>query len=201
MKIGFVYIWFDRKHRRYYIGSHWGSESDRYICSSRWMRNAYRRRPNDFKRRIVAHVESGRGDLLAEEHRWLQMIPQAELGKKYYNLTNHLNGHWTTDNEKRMTVGQKISASPNRSANISKAMKGKKPSELNVERRMAVMKGRKQSDEEKRKRSESLKGHKHSEQTKDKMRKPKPKVTCPHCSKTGGVSTMTRWHLSNCKYK
>ena len=27
-KHGFVYIWFDRKHRRFYIGSHWGTEDD-----------------------------------------------------------------------------------------------------------------------------------------------------------------------------
>lgn len=109
MKTGFVYIWFDRKHKRYYIGSHWGRENDGYICSSRWMRNAYKRRPDDFRRRIITRVESGRGDLLAEEYKWLQMIPNEELGKRYYNLTNHLNGHWTADGEKALTVRQKIS--------------------------------------------------------------------------------------------
>jgi len=30
-KYGFVYIWFDRKHKRYYIDSHWGKEDDSYI--------------------------------------------------------------------------------------------------------------------------------------------------------------------------
>lgn len=109
MKQGFVYIWYDRKHNRFYIGSHWGYEDDGYICSSRWMRNAYRRRPFDFKRRILARVTSDRGDLLAEEYRWLQMISKDDLGKRYYNLTNHLNGHWTTDEEKTKTVRQKLS--------------------------------------------------------------------------------------------
>ena len=33
-KYGFVYIWFDRKHKRYYIGCHWGHEDDGYVCSS-----------------------------------------------------------------------------------------------------------------------------------------------------------------------
>lgn len=37
-KYGFVYIWFDRKHHRFYIGCHWGHEEDGYICSSNWMR-------------------------------------------------------------------------------------------------------------------------------------------------------------------
>ena len=55
-KYGFVYIWRDRKHKRYYVGSHWGTETDQYICSSSWMKNAYKRRPQDFKRRVVARV-------------------------------------------------------------------------------------------------------------------------------------------------
>lgn len=110
MKSGFVYIWFDRKHKRYYIGAHWGKEDDGYICSSRWMRNSYRRRPSDFKRRIIARVKD-RGNLLAEEYKWLSLICDVELGCKYYNLTKHHNGHWTTDEEKRLSVGQKISKS------------------------------------------------------------------------------------------
>ncbi len=29
-KYGFIYLWRDRKHNRYYLGSHWGSEDDGY---------------------------------------------------------------------------------------------------------------------------------------------------------------------------
>jgi len=29
----------------------------------------------------------------------------------------------------------------------------------------------------------------------------KPKLTCPHCGKTGGVNIMSRWHFDNCKGK
>lgn len=28
-KYGFVYIWFDKKHKRFYIGCRWGTENDR----------------------------------------------------------------------------------------------------------------------------------------------------------------------------
>lgn len=108
-KYGFVYIWRDRKHNRYYIGSHWGTVEDGYICSSSWMRNAYKRRPNDFKRRVVAYIYQSRKALLAEEFRWLQMIPEAQLGNRYYNLSQHNNGHWSTEESSRLTVGQKIS--------------------------------------------------------------------------------------------
>jgi hypothetical protein len=127
-KYGFVYIWYDRKHKRYYIGSHWGTETDGYICSSRWMRKSYKRRPQDFKRKILKRVDD-RKETIIEEYRYLSLIDETELGKKYYNLTNHLNGHWTTDNKKILTVGEKISASPNRNANISKANKGRKLTE------------------------------------------------------------------------
>ena len=110
-KYGFVYIWFDKKRKRFYIGSHWGNEDDGYICSSNWMRDAYRKRPEDFKRRVIARITTTRNDLLIEEHRWLQMINPEELGKKFYNLTNHLNGHWfASDEERVLTVREKLKA-------------------------------------------------------------------------------------------
>ncbi|HUU88330.1 MAG TPA: NUMOD3 domain-containing DNA-binding protein [Candidatus Glassbacteria bacterium] len=98
-KYGFVYIWRDRKHKRYYIGCRWGYENDRYICSSTWMMKAYKRRPKDFKRRILARVYVSRIALYEEEERWLNMIKPSEMrqGKdsKYYNLSLGATGHWT----------------------------------------------------------------------------------------------------------
>lgn len=108
-KYGFVYIWFDRHRKMYYIGSHWGTENDGYICSSNRMRDAYRRRPNDFKRRILKTNINDRKETLIEEHIWLSKIEQENLGKKYYNLRQHLWGHWSTDKNSLMTVGEKIS--------------------------------------------------------------------------------------------
>ena len=109
-KYGFVYIWYDRKHKRYYVGSHWGTEDDGYICSSSWMKASYKRRPHDFRRRIIARVTTSRQDLLLEENRWLQMIDDDELGSRFYNLYNNVRGHWSTNEYSKMTVGQKISA-------------------------------------------------------------------------------------------
>lgn len=85
-KTGFIYIWYDRKRKMYYIGSHLGTIDDGYICSSRRMRDAYRRRPEDFRRRILKK-EVKREFLLQEEHRWLSFIEKGQLGKKYYNLS------------------------------------------------------------------------------------------------------------------
>lgn len=86
-KYGFIYLWYDRKHKRFYLGRHWGTETDGYICSSNKMRDAYSRRPNDFKRRIVSRIYSAKEDLVIEEQRWLDMISSKELNEKYYNKT------------------------------------------------------------------------------------------------------------------
>lgn len=110
MKYGFVYIWFDRKHKRYYVGCHWGNIDDGYICSSAWLRRSFRRRPDDFRRRVISLVYTTRQDLLEEEYRWLQMMKPEELaGPRYYNISNKLFNHWTTDDTKRQTTRQKLS--------------------------------------------------------------------------------------------
>lgn len=99
-KSGFVYIWYDRKHKRYYIGCHWGHELDGYICSSTWMRQGYNHRPQDFKRRILKKGITNKKDLLNEEYRWLSMIKKDELKKRYYNVHNHHFDHWSTSPKK-----------------------------------------------------------------------------------------------------
>ena len=44
-------------------------------------------------------------------------------------------------------------------------------------------------------------GYTRTEKTLSKQRKPKEKVTCPHCNKEGGISSMVRWHFDNCKQR
>lgn len=107
-KYGFIYIWRDRKRKMYYIGCHWGSEGDGYICSSKRMRNAYAYRKEDFKRRVVQRVYTNRQDLLEVEHRWLSLIPDDQLGKQYYNMSKHHFGHWTADEELANVVKKKL---------------------------------------------------------------------------------------------
>lgn len=114
-KYGFIYIWYDRKHKRYYVGCHWGYEDDGYICSSTWMNQAYKRRPQDFKRRIIKRIYTSKKDLFKEEQKYLGMIKKDELGKKYYNLQNTWE-HWILDENKEKSVREKI----------SKTKKGKK---------------------------------------------------------------------------
>lgn len=107
-KYGFIYIWFDRKHKRYYIGSHWGTENDGYICSSKWMSMSKLRRPEDFKRRILKRIYTTRKDLYEEETRWLQMIKPEEVKIRYYNF-NRVANHWVASDKDRLTISEKIS--------------------------------------------------------------------------------------------
>lgn len=167
-KYGFVYLWYDKKHKRYYIGCRWGKEDDGYICSSPWMKKGYKRRPEDFKRRILSRVYTNKKDLLEEEYKWLSKIKNDDLGKKYYNLHNHHFGHWSTDTNKRLTVGQKISASPNRAANISKANKGRVISE-ETKQKLSISVSKTMTEEHRALLSEKCSGWKHTEETKIKI--------------------------------
>jgi len=117
-KYGFIYIWRDRKHKRYYVGMHWGYADDGYVCSCSWMLQAYKRRPQDFKRRILKKVFD-RSKLRAEEQRWFSFIKKEELGKRYYNLNLHWD-HWSINENSRLTVGQKIAKRYEEDPNIGK---------------------------------------------------------------------------------
>jgi hypothetical protein len=200
-KTGFIYIWFDKKRKMYYIGCHWGTLDDGYICSSDRMRKAYRRRPNDFKRRILKHnIE--RECLLEEEYKLLFLIKDEELGKKYYNLSRRHFGHWSNNESQKMSVGKKISAiqkgrklTEEWKSNISASRKGKPCThEWKDESREKMRQhnlGKKHSQETIEKRSESIRNKKH-----------KRKIgICFVCGKSSSINTLARNHNDNCGIK
>jgi hypothetical protein len=222
-KYGFIYVWYDAWRKMYYIGCHWGTVDDGYICSSNRMRDAYRRRPQDFKRRIISKNIS-RDVLLEEEFKWLSLIPEEELGNKYYNLSRRHFGHWSNDETKRLTVGQKISASPNRGKNISKANRGRvvteetrrkistSVSKIMTEEHRKLLSDKTKSlwlDDEYRERlSQAHRGHIHSDEHKLRIsqsqigkKKKSKERTCVHCGITGRGSNMSRYHFDNCTQK
>lgn len=224
-KYGFVYLWFDKKHRRYYIGCRWGNENDGYICSSPWMKQGYKHRPKDFTRRILSKVYSNRKDLLEEEYKWLSLIKPEELGKKYYNLHNHHFNHWSLDENKKSVIGEKISSAPNRNINISKANKGRIVSNKtkeklkdaaikqfeNEENRKILSEKSKtlwKNPEYREKTIRAQKGKKLSEDHKLKIKlsnigkkRTYTNIECPHCNVIGRSSNMKRYHFNNCKKK
>lgn len=175
-KTGFVYIWYDRYRKMFYIGCHWGREDDGYICSSNRMRKSYRRRPQDFKRRIIQRGIP-RESLLEEEFKWLSLIPDEELGKKYYNHSKRHFGHWSAN-------PQKVQSMRERNLGPNNPMYGSKHTDEWKEAARQRMidnnpfKGKSHTDELKQKWSEQRKGmsspcgmlgKKHSTETKKKM--------------------------------
>lgn len=133
VKYGFVYLWFDKKHKRYYVGSHWGNPNDGYICSSDNMWQNHRNRPQDFKRRILKRIYTNREDLLKEEQRWLDMIKPSEFGFRFYNKNAKVSGYWWVNEKTRNEISQKmkgnkhgaVPCSPEKAKRISEAKRKK----------------------------------------------------------------------------
>ena len=190
-KYGFVYIWYDRKHKRYYVGCHWGSIDDGYICSSKWMKISYKRRPHDFKRRILKSDIKHRPDMYIEEQRYLTMIKETEIKPKndnprYYNLCLQSKKPWHQYEEKIKTIGEKISlakkgkstgpCSEETKRKISEANSGKVRTAEHLENmskafkgRVSPNKGKKMSEEQKEHLRQINLGKKQSEETKRKI--------------------------------
>lgn len=166
---GFVYLWYDRKHKRFYLGSHYGTEDDGYICSSKWMKAAYKRRPGDFKeRRILQRVDGDKKAVKLAEQRWLDMIKPGELGKRYYNLKLQATGGSGPRSEetKRKIAVAKLGKprSPEERARIAEATRAGMAKMPKIKKTR-----RKPSPEVVAKRIASRAGYRHSEATKLKM--------------------------------
>lgn len=174
MKYGFVYLWYDRKHKRYYVGCRWGNINDGYVCSSSWMKKAYKNRPEDFKRRILKTNIETRQQMFLEEERFLKMIKETEIkplniNPRYYNLNIKNNEVWHKYEENLKTIGAKISAakkgkstgpcSPEKAKAISEAKKAK------FEQKQLET-GSKISEETRQKLAENSKGKKHTDEWK-----------------------------------
>ena len=220
-KYGFVYIWYDRKNKRYYIGSHWGTEDDGYICSSKMMRQSYKRRPEDFRRRVIKRIYTTRQDLLLEEERWLGMVDpdkttprnttvESRKNVRYYNIKLGTQNQWWSSDEKRLTVGEKISkaktgksvpCTPEKAVAISEAKK-KKFAEKHEKL------GYKFSPEHASKLSDGRKGKKHTDEWKvenairmkeqwsnstRKRAEPKQKMTMEEQAKLSSDTLKSKW--------
>ena len=81
----FLYEWTDIKYNMFYIGVHKGTTDDGYICSSKVLLEQYKKRPNDFKRKIIKFGTFQ--ELIKEESLLLKQIDAAK-NKNYYNQHN-----------------------------------------------------------------------------------------------------------------
>lgn len=163
---GFIYLWYDTKRRKFYLGSHKGSVDDGYLGSNQRFKSAYKSRPSTFKRRILEHHEDiTRDNLLEREQVWLNMICENELhGVRYYN-------------EKRVAAGGDIiSALPEEKRQRHKTRSNSRArslsEEFNVDVFVAMRWIRKLNRNKllsKKKPGETWLGRKHSEYSRQKM--------------------------------
>lgn len=89
---GFVYMWYDKRDKRFYLGSHFGNEKDSYRGSGIYFIRVFNKRPNDFKRRIIQTIIGSKQEVMQAEQKWLDLIPTHQLGKRYYNLKKYASG-------------------------------------------------------------------------------------------------------------
>jgi len=118
-------------------------------------------------------------------------VPQNELAKLQANGFGFKKGHNTWNAGVKLTPEQKA-----KQFNLQEYMKdkprffaGKSMPRHIIEAARQANIGKIQTDESNQKRSLANKGRKFS------------LVTCPNCSKTGGLTSMKRWHFDNCKFK
>lgn len=190
---GFVYRWYDRAKNMYYIGSHWGPQDDGYVCSSRWMKDAYKRRPDDFVREILAVVSTSRKDLLRREQTWLDRISDRQLGKGVYNLDRRVRDYWHADDGKRKTAIEKISAS----------QRGRP---LTLEHRAAIANGNrgKTKTAEQRANMRGPKSPEHCTAIGNASRGRRiylTKTECPHCGTKAAPGPYAHYHGAKCRHR
>ena len=124
--------------------------------------------------------------MITEETR--KKLSEAAIGEKnsFYGRTHSL--------EFREAQSERFKGVP-----LSEERKAKlKESALRGDDHPKGMLGKSHSLDAKRKMSIASKGKPKTEHHISNMRKPKPKVTCPHCGKEGGVNNMKRYHFDRC---
>ena len=90
-----------------YVGYHKGSQNDGYICSSKWMLEEYKQRPENFTRMILA--EGTAEDCHALEVTILKTA-DAMHSDRFYNQNNgevaYVRKHNTVDHNKKISKGR-----------------------------------------------------------------------------------------------
>ena len=141
----FVYCWTDHDTGKLYVGSHKGAVDDGYVSSSKYMKEEYMKRRQDFTRQVIA---TGSDEDMRKFERTILLAINAKDDEQFYNRSN-ADGLFGFTGPKTKEHREKI----------SKALQGN-----------TIMLGRTRSEETKRKISESLRGRKKSVEHKEKMK-------------------------------
>jgi hypothetical protein len=85
MAEAFIYCWTDTNRNMLYVGTHKGTPDDGYVCSGKLMLEEYNKRPQDFKREVMAF--GSYNDMINFETKILKATNAAE-DKSFYNQHN-----------------------------------------------------------------------------------------------------------------
>ena len=88
----FIYIWYDLKTNKKYIGSHIGSIDDGYKFSGLNIRKEYAMRQNDFKREILSYRLIETQKQIREIEEQYLILNDVENNDEFYNRTNKAYG-------------------------------------------------------------------------------------------------------------
>ena len=88
METAFLYLWFDAKNKKFYLGYHKGTPFDGYTHSSSVMESfTEKTKPKYMKRRILATGDPA--EIYELETYLLQKIKNSKKVKKYYNISTN----------------------------------------------------------------------------------------------------------------
>lgn len=181
MNTAYVYKWLHKPSYMWYVGSRTAKDShpnDGYVCSSKIVFKMIKQSPNEWERTILAVGDPK--EMYDLETEILQTV-DARNDPRSFNKHNN--------EGKKSCYGHKCSEE----TKIKIGLKNKG-------RGGALLKGIPRSEETKEKIRLTMVGQKYDEARCAAMRKPKKKITCPHCEKTGNAGSMKRWHFDRCKY-
>lgn len=141
MNQAFVYCWTDHKTNKLYIGSHKGSIDDGYVCSSKYMMEEYKSRPEDFTRQIVA---TGKTEDIRKLECVLLQTLNAKIDENFYNKHNGDGlyfdgwgkGQHTEEHKKNMSIA--ASKRIRTTDHIEKLHEGRKKSKNSIRHNEAI---------------------------------------------------------------
>jgi hypothetical protein len=198
-------------------------ENDGYMGSSKILGEALNKNPEYFTKTIIDTFPTR--EIANTNEQWFHETYDVARNSEFYNLCIapkkfNMCGRTLSDaTRKKQSIVKMGSNNPfygktHTVETIEKMIisrSGKSPS-IETRKKQSIVKmgpknhnyGKPKSAEIKKKLSISLMGRKFSEETRKKMSDaqkgiPKAKITCPHCSKLGGISPMKRWHFNNCR--
>jgi len=177
----FVYCWTDHATNKLYIGWHKGSVDDGYVCSSKYMKEQYLNRPNDFTREIIA---TGSCKDMTNLETVLLRSADVRNDDQFYNRHNndgfYRYGNHTEETKRKISKGNTNKPRPDLS---ERNKTDQNPAKLGLC-------GRDTSKEK-----NPMYGRNHTEETKEKIR------NIHKGKKTGPVSEETRKRMSEARKK